>query len=196
MRLGLREFVFFGAMLGLLAAAYFMVFTKANEKRVAMLADVASKQKALNDVQQSTSGIADLGRKITELQKAIEFFESKLPQEKEIDKILAETTKKAEDNALQIRTVKTLKTEKSTGYSEMPIDLTLVGDFNNYYQFLLELEKLPRLTRLSKMKLEKINDQDGQMEAQMTLSIFFEPDGAKSTKPRTTATTTATASVQ
>src|SRR5688572_26057093 len=114
MRLGLREMLFFGAMLGLLAAAYFMVFTKATQKRAELRADLTAKQKALNDVQQSTSGIADLGRKIAELQKAIEFFESKLPQEKEIDKILSETTKKAEDNALQIRTVKTLKTEKST----------------------------------------------------------------------------------
>ena len=174
-------------MLGLLAAAYFMVFMKANEKRVALLADLASKQKALNDVQQSTSGIDDLGRKISELQKAIEFFESKLPQEKEIDKILSETTKKAEDNALQIRTVKTLKTEKSTGYCEMPIELVLLGDFNNYYQFLLELEKLPRLTRLSKMKLEKINDQDGQMEAHVTLSIFFEPEGGRSARSPVTS---------
>jgi len=183
--------LFFGAMLGLLAAAYFMVFTKADQKRIALRADLAAKQKALNDVQQSTSGIADLGRKIVELQKAIEFFESKLPQEKEIDKILSETTKKAEDNALQIRTVKTLKTDKGTGYCEMPIELTLVGDFNNYYQFLLDLEKLPRLTRLSKMQLEKVNDQDGQMVANMTLSIFFEPEGG-----RKTTAGTSTASVR
>lgn len=174
MRLGLRELLFFGAMVGLLASAYFLVFTKADTRRKAMLADVASKQKALNDVRMSTSGIDDLGRKIAELQKAIEFFESKLPQEKEIDKILAETTHKAEENALQIRTVKTLKTEKNAGYAEMPIEMSLVGDFNNFYQFMLELEKMPRITRMSKMKLEKIDDRDGQMEATVTLSIFFE----------------------
>ncbi|HEV7300189.1 MAG TPA: type 4a pilus biogenesis protein PilO [Tepidisphaeraceae bacterium] len=199
MRVGLREMLFFGAMFALLGCAYFLVFTKADTKRTALLAEVAVKQKALNDVQQSTSGIADLGRKIAELQKAIQFFESKLPQEKEIDKILAETTNKAEENALQIRTVKTLKTEKNAGYTEMPIAMTLVGDFNNYYQFLLELEKLPRLTRVSKMKLEKINDQDGQMEAQMQLSIFFEPEGSKTTTKTTTPAstdTTATAAVQ
>jgi type IV pilus assembly protein PilO len=183
MRLRLREILFFSAMFALLGCAYFLVFTKADQKRTALLAEIAAKQKALNDVQQSTSGIADLGKKIAELQKAIEFFESKLPQEKEIDVILAETTRKAEENALQIRTVKTLKTEKNAGYAEMPIDMTLVGDFDNYYQFLLELEKLPRLTRVSKMKLDKIDDQDGQMVAQMQISIFFEPEGGRTPAP-------------
>jgi type IV pilus assembly protein PilO len=187
MRLGLRELIFFGVMVGLLASAYFLVFTKADTRRKAMLADIAAKQKALNDVRLSTSGIDDLGRKIAELQKAIEFFESKLPQEKEIDKILAETTNKAEDNALQIRTVKTLKTEKNAGYAEMPIEMSLVGDFNNFYQFMLELEKMPRITRMSKMKLEKINDKDGQMEATVTLSIFFESSDGKSTPARAVA---------
>jgi hypothetical protein len=30
------------------------------------------------------------------------------------------------------------------------------------------------------MTLQKINDRNGEMQAQMTLSIFFEPDGEKS----------------
>jgi hypothetical protein len=54
--------------------------------------------------------------------------------------------------------------------------LSLSGDFNGYYAFLLQLEKLPRITRVTQMKLEKINDRDGEMQAQLTLSIFFEPD--------------------
>ncbi len=188
MRLGLREIIFFCAMIGLLASAYFLVFTKADTRRKAMLAESAGKQKALNDVRLSTSGIDDLGRKIIELQKAIEFFESKLPQEKEIDKILSETTRRAEENALQIRTVKTLKTEKNAGYTEMPIEMSLVGDFNNFYQFMLELEKMPRITRMARMKLEKINDLDGQMEATVQLSIFFE---SGNTKPSTAGKTVA-----
>jgi type IV pilus assembly protein PilO len=185
MRLGFRELLFLSAMVALLACAYFLVFTKANEKRQVLMADLATKQKALNDVRTSTAGIDDLGKKIVQLQKAIAFFEGKLPQEKEIDKILRETTTLAQSNALQIRTVKPTKIQRNSGYSEMPIDMTLVGDFNNFYQFLLDLEKLPRLTRISKMKLEKINDKDGQMEAQILLSIFFEPESANDTPVRT-----------
>jgi hypothetical protein len=42
---------------------------------------------------------------------------------------------------------------------------------------MLQLEKLPRITRIGQMNLQKINGHDGEMQAQLTVSIFFEPDG-------------------
>ncbi len=176
MRFGLRELVFVIAMIGLLACSYFMVFQKADQKRLALKADVENKQRALTNLRQATAGIEDMGVKIDELQKAIEFFESKLPQEKEVDKILKEVWQMAEANSLQTRTVKTLKAERAAGYSEQPIQMTLAGDFNGFYSFLLQLEKLPRITRVSNMSLLKIDDREGEMTASLTLSIFFEPD--------------------
>ena len=59
---------------------------------------------------------------------------------------------------------------------QQPIQLSLSGDFNGFYSFLLQLEKLQRITRVTDMTLQKINDHDGEMQAQLTLSIFFEPD--------------------
>jgi hypothetical protein len=41
---------------------------------------------------------------------------------------------------------------------------------------MLQLEKLPRITRVTQMKLQKLNERDGEATAQITLSIFFEPD--------------------
>jgi Tfp pilus assembly protein PilO len=93
-----------------------------------------------------------------------------------VDKILKEVWQMAEANSLQTKTVKTLKSERGPNYSEQPIQMNLAGDFNGFYAFLLQLEKLPRITRVSQMKLEKIDERDGEMTAQMTLSIFFEPD--------------------
>ena len=73
-------------MVALLLASYFFVFAKASAKKKDLLADIQSKQTELSNLRQATVGIDDLGRKIDELQKAIAFFESKLPQEKEVDK--------------------------------------------------------------------------------------------------------------
>ena len=33
------------------------------------------------------------------------------------------------------------------------------------------------------MNLQKINERDGEMQAQLTLSIFFEPDAGTATRP-------------
>ncbi len=176
MKLGLRETIFFALMLGLLGCSWHFVFNKANQRRGALLADINAKESTLANLRSSTAGIADLSRKIADLQKAIAFFESKLPQEKEIDKILQEIWQMAEANSLQVKTVKTLRAEHAAGYNEQPIQMSLSGDFNGFYSFLLQLEKLPRITRIHQMTLKKIADHEGEMQAQLTLSIFFEPE--------------------
>ena len=177
MKFGVRELLFVVVMLGLLACSYLLVFKKAAERRATMEAAIVNKQKALADLDRATAGISDVNKKIEELQKAIEFFEAKLPQEKEIDKVLREVWQMAENNQLTVKTIKTLRSQRSSNYSEQPIELTLVGDFkDSFYAFMLQLEQLPRLTRVTKMDLKKLSERDGQMEAQMTLSIFFEPE--------------------
>jgi len=180
MRFGLREVIFVVVMLALLGSTYWFVFSKANQKKQSLLSDIRTKQAALSNFQQATAGIEDLNNKIDELQKAITFFESKLPQEKEIDKILKEVWTMAEANQLTTKTIKTMKAQRGPNYSEQPIQLSLSGDFNGFYAFLLQLEKLQRITRITDMNLQKISDRDGEMQAQMTLSIFFEPDTGSS----------------
>ena len=180
MKFGIRELILVSAMVGLLICSYFFVFAKRNAKREALKSEMESRRQVLVNLKQATSGIDDLGKKIDELQQAISFFEKKLPQEKEVDKILKEVWQMAEANSLQTKTVKTLKTERGANYSEQPIQMTLAGDFNGFYAFLLQLEKLPRITRVSQMELEKINERDGEMTAMVTLSIFFEPEAGNS----------------
>jgi type IV pilus assembly protein PilO len=176
MKFGIRELVLVSAMIALLVCSYFFVFAKTNMKRQALRQDIAAKRAALTDLKQATAGIDDVGHKVAELQQAINFFEKKLPAEREVEDILKEISPMAEANSLTIRTVKPLKTERGANYSEEPIQITLSGNFDGYYAFLLQLEKMPRLTRVPQMHLEKINERDGEMTAQMTLSIFFEPD--------------------
>jgi len=176
MRFGIRELIFVSLMIALLISTWVFVFRKASTRRQQKLAEIEAWDGQLNNLRRASSGIDDMGRKITELQKAIDFFASKLPAAKEMDKVLTEVSQMADANSLQSKTVKSLKTERGRNYSEQSIQMNLSGDFNGFYSFLLQLEKLPRITRLTNMKLDKIDERDGEMSAQITMSIFFEPD--------------------
>lgn len=184
MKFGIRELILVSAMVGLLVCSYLFVFAKSNVKRQTLRNEIANRKAALSNLKQATAGIDDLGKKVDELQRAIDFFEKKLPAEREVDTILKEVWQMAEANSLQTRTVKTLRSDRGPNYSEQPIQMTLSGDFNGFYAFLLQLEKLPRITRVSNMRLEKINERDGEMTAQLTLSIFFEPDAQAAASAR------------
>ncbi len=184
MKFGMRELVFLLVMLGLLASSYFLVFTKANAKRLALQAEIDNKQASLAALEHSTEGVSDLKTKIDELQKAIAFFESKLPQEREIDKVLKELWQIADANSLQTRTIKSLHSERTNNFREQTIEMSLSGDFYGFYAFLQQLERLPRLTRVMEMNLQKISSREGAMEARLTISIFFEPDATIGAAPQ------------
>ena len=176
MKFGIRELSVVVVMLGLLGAIYFLVWDKAQAKIVSMERRTEEKQKALAELERATAGVADVDRKVEELQEAIKFFEKKLPQEREMDLILKEVWQMAEQNKLTTKTIRTMKSQRGAAYSEQPIEMNLSGDFAGFYEFMLQLERLPRLTRVQNMTLDKINGQEGLMEAKVTLSIFFEPE--------------------
>lgn len=176
MKLGLREILFVAAMIGLLAASYFLVFTKQDVKRAEKMKQRDAKRAALSQLDMAKLEVQDVDKKIKELQAATAFFESKLPQAKEMDKVLKEIWQLADANGLRTQTVKTPRSQKMSGYSEQTLELNLAGDFKGFYEFMLQLEKLPRLTKVTKMNLTKITDKDGEMQASMTMSIYFEPD--------------------
>jgi type IV pilus assembly protein PilO len=169
------------ALAGALAAFYMLYAQPTLKHDTELTQEIEDRQRALADLERSTAGIDDINRKIKELQDAVAFFESRLPQEKEVETVLAQVWKMAEANALQAKTIKSGKTEHTANYSEQSIDMSLSGDFTGFYLFMQQLEKLPRLTRVTDMTLTKISDHDGQMQATLTLSVFFEPTDSTQT---------------
>jgi type IV pilus assembly protein PilO len=171
-------------MMGVLGCAYFFVFNRANARRAALDADTQTKQQALVNLKLATAGVADVNKKIGDLEAAIKFFDDKLPPQREVDNILQEVTQISQSAGLTTQTVKPDKSEKAANYSEEPIELTVNGSFEGIYRFLVGLEQLPRLTRVTQLQLVKNavkKDKDdttnqGAITAHMTLSIYFAPD--------------------
>jgi type IV pilus assembly protein PilO len=161
-------------ILATLGGGYLKVFMPAEKWRISRRADMDSKNKMLSDLRLATADVPNMERKLDELQERIKFFESRLPQEREVDSVLREIWQLADKHSLNTKTIKTLKSEKLSGYSELPVQIGLSGDFRGFYSFMLDLERLNRITRVSNMKLEKITNHEGEMNATMTLCIYFE----------------------
>ncbi|MEN1706460.1 MAG: type 4a pilus biogenesis protein PilO, partial [Planctomycetota bacterium] len=65
---------------------------------------------------------------------------------------------------------------RGTLYMEQPIEMTLSGDFKGFYEFLLALEQMPRITRMPGMQIERSKDVDGHLQAEFILNIYFESE--------------------
>jgi Tfp pilus assembly protein PilO len=60
-------------------------------------------------------------------------------------------------------------------YMELPILWELTGNFDGFYEFLLDLEQMPRLTQIRQMNIKRSDQQNGAMSATFTLSVYFRP---------------------
>jgi Tfp pilus assembly protein PilO len=183
--------VFIGVLVAIPLGAWWLVFRPHNLREAEMRKQLEAKQAKLQALNRATGTIGNLKREILALQKGLQFFQSKLPSEKEMDKVLREVWRLAEASRL---TTKSIRTQKRTGRSrytgeghnahEQPIEMRLEGNFLGFYTFLQALENQPRIMRIHKMELETKNDgPQGHVQATFVVSVFFEPSAGPAPAP-------------
>jgi type IV pilus assembly protein PilO len=181
MRIGIRELVCILVVLGIPPAFWWSVYRPIDERIAAVNNEYETKKQKLEQLEAAMKPIDDLGREIDRLSEALTVFEAKLPAEKEVEVILKEVTQVAMRHGLKTRSVRAEKPTKNTRYSEQELKMVIRGDFDGYYSFLIDVERLSRITQVPQMKLSKFKGgEEGEMEAEFTLKIFFEAQGGGS----------------
>jgi type IV pilus assembly protein PilO len=184
MRFGIRESLFLLVLLAMPVAAYFFVFEPRNSQIAEARDDIAAKQARLAQLDTATAGFSNLGNQIDELTRAVALFQEKLPAGRETYVIVNTVAELAASNRLTVRQVRPDRIVPAAEYAELPIRMTIVGGWSGFYQFLQELERLPRITQVPRMELTRLTgDQEGLMEADVVLSIFFEGEAAAQPDP-------------
>jgi len=171
---GLRKFVFFVVLVGLALAAYELMIKPANKSLAEQKSRMDNKLAKLSEFKTATSAAEGLSKQLEELQKAIDFFESKLPPTSEIDKVLRDVTVIGEEQGLKAKMIRTLQKKDNNGYIEQPLKMELVGNFKSFYSFLLELEKLPRIMKIRQLELKKQTKGAEQITTSFIVGIFFQ----------------------
>jgi Tfp pilus assembly protein PilO len=166
---------FVALAIALPAGAYFGVIRPTEKRRLDLQTDIAAKRENVATLHQSMGCVLDCTTKVETLRTAVAEFEARLPADGQMDKVLEDIWHLAQANSLQTRTVKTPAMQRTAGYSEQTMELSLAGDFAGFYQFLLQLEDSKRAMRIKKMHLSRLGGRDGEMQADVTLSVYFEP---------------------
>lgn len=183
MRFGIREAIFFIVLLAVPAVSLFYVFKPRNEEIQQALTEISVKQARLDQLDRMKERIDDIGLRIEEGKDSIKLIEQKLPSEQEVHVILQQITELARQNRQTVKSVKSDKPVPAAQYRELPLKMVIEGQFDGFYQFLLELENLPRITRIHELRLQRAGAHGGpqtadlppgSMKAEFTLSIYFE----------------------
>ncbi len=182
MRFGIRELIFFIVLMAVPISSFFFVFKPRNELINQAKSEIQIKQSRLDRLAALTERLDDLGLAIANGRESIKLIEQKLPDKKGVDEILEQVWQIAKRNHQTVKSVKSKKMLPAALYMELPLDMEMEGDFDGFYSFLLELENLPRITRIHSLKLERLglkagggeDTNPGMAKAKFTLSIYFE----------------------
>ncbi|HAC09223.1 MAG: type 4a pilus biogenesis protein PilO [Phycisphaeraceae bacterium] len=185
MKLGIREMIFLLVLAAIPVAAWFFVFEPRNQDIEQSRREIAQMETTLVRLDQLTDEVGDVRTAIDEAELRLADFRRNIPDANEVDDMLAEIHRIGERNALGISSIRALNRTETQGYAEIPLSLEIDGSFRGLYRFLIDLERLPRITRVRDLKLERNlvesrgrgDDDDtpaGQIDASMTVVIYCE----------------------
>lgn len=180
----IRQLVFFAVLLALPIASYFLVFKPQNREIEKARKEIELKETKLTKLREYTSRADDIQKENEQIKAAIETIQSRLPSGKEMDNVLRQVSGIANKANLVVPNFKKNEKIQPAGLAlEQPTDIEMVGDFDGFYQFLLELEKLPRITRIPDLEIKRNDKVNGEMKAKFVLSVYYEGDtGPEATK--------------
>lgn len=174
MNSGVRTFMLVALLVALPVASYIWMFKPRSQETARLREELRHKKEEVSMVaaQLGESGILEETRK---LKQALELFKQKLPESKELEKVILEICQIAKANGLTVKSFQALETVNREGYGEQTIRWKITGPFKpNYTAFLNKLENLPRITRINEMKVDADEKVTGTVNADFTLTIFFE----------------------
>jgi len=176
MRFGWRELVFLVVLVAMPVSSYWFVFRPMNEAIQHASDETHHKELMLEQLEAAAARRESLEEENERIEESIRVVEERLPNDKEGEVILEQVAELARTSRLQLPKVKTKKPIMASRYMEQPLEMEIRGDFDDFYEFMLKLEKLDRITRMLELDLEREDKEDGVMTATFTLSIYFQPN--------------------
>ena len=162
-----------GAALLVVGVFYFGGIRPAENQRVAMQAQIAAMQLDLNTGLARAQNLPVIEQEVELLKSRLERFDKKLPKKPDMDQFMREITRVSEQAALKKVTVQPGSPRRSDLFSEMPISLNFTGDFQAVLNFLQQTEEMQRLTRVRSLNVKTKDPQQGNVEVDVAMSIYF-----------------------
>ena len=181
MHIGLREAIFFLALLGIPVSVWFFVFQPNNADAEAIRDEIHKKERKLELVNRASATIDDLRQQIQSLEKAMVYFRTKLPNERQIPDVLKDISELVETHGLRQGAIRPARKAlellpPGSPYSEMSFEVEVAGNYMDFYGFLQAIEALPRITRIQSLVVRGLGLNEVQKAEEEMLEGAEEPE--------------------
>ncbi|MCP4836801.1 MAG: type 4a pilus biogenesis protein PilO [Phycisphaera sp.] len=155
MKFGIRDYAFLAVLAAVPLSAWFFVFQPRNEDIDQARHEIVAMDTTLARLDLLTDQVGDVRNRIDEAEVRLSEFGRIIPNAEEVEDLLAEMHRIADRHRLAIDSIRALKQNTVQGYLEIPHQVSIEGDFQAIYDFLSDLERLPRLARVQSLEIAR-----------------------------------------
>ncbi len=169
------DLVSLGIIIFLMVTAYLTLF-KTDRTKIATLKEQEKRLTEKLDLAGDMSVAMDkISLEIEKIQRNLEAFNQQLPSQKRIHDFIRSIDKLADQNGVQLEAIDPGEMQRASLYTRIPIKIAARSGFQSFYEFLYQLEKIPRITRMERLRIDRPADQD-RCHIELALAVFIGGD--------------------
>ena len=166
--------ILFGIAMAIAAGYYFAIFEAENEQLQVLRAKELELQRKLSEVRSIAANIAAFEVEITELEAQLAVALRQLPNEKQLEVLLADISNLGKTAGVEIKSFRRQNEQVHDFYAEVPISVRLEGSFHDIARFFDSISKLPRIVNMGsiQMKVANASEVDTRLSVSGTATTF------------------------
>lgn len=171
---GARMGILFGIAVAIAAGYYFMIYEAENVKLQALRTKELELQRKLSEVRSIAANIAAFEAEITQLEGKLAVALRQLPNEKQLEVLLADISNLGKTAGVEIKSFKREAEQVHDFYAEVPISVRLEGTYHEIARFFDSVSRLPRIVNMGtiQMKVASASSAETRLTVSGTATTF------------------------
>jgi len=171
---GVRMGILAGIGVLICAGYYFGYWQAENERLAGLRAQELELQRKLSEVRSIAANIGAFEAEITQLEMQLAVALRQLPNEKQLEVLLADISNLGKTAGVEIKSFKRENEAVHDFYAEVPISMQIEGTYHEIAKFFDSISRLPRIVNMGSldMKVAKASEVETRLVVSGTATTF------------------------
>lgn len=135
--------------------------------------EIAAKEKELETAHEKEKNLPQLRAAIVQAEEEIQYVEARLPNSRDVPRLLAELNEIATREEIAYAEMETLETREFDRYVEIPLRIVLRSPYHDLGRFLNNVENSDRFSKIDGIQIDWDPEEPEMHEVNLTLSTFM-----------------------
>jgi len=176
------SYIMAGIAVGIAAGFYFLLFAPQQRKLSALRASIRTIEGQLVRQGVEVAGLPEIETNLKQANELLADYRTRIPAAADVGNIVEQVSAIAERLVLRNRNIEPMEPQKRGPVTALPIRISFEGAFSAAFNFLREVERLPRVARVTELIVE-FNEPDDErpvgdladgLRTELTLEVFYE----------------------